>query len=722
MINNISSTDKSEKEILSELKNVCASSGYAHVIAYFCFRDNIIKYNDKFSIDEISHFYSDNSLIRTEISTLIGFLVKNDIDFTLPTPSKFQEYIEKTESLLIELHNSFMIPFQKYIKKAIENKEDFTPFTSGEMLREPIFYGGESAFNFQYRDLSVKKYYHDNKWFIENKGFSVEQAQNAINAIAQFQNLNTMTVLDSMRSKDPSEWTILPGFTFTVEDISAFLNYDKEITKSIIEAFTIPPDSKNENFSNLNDFNICNAYPIIKKSNNEYLLYQIYSLTESLYDTPFYWFLDDKAYINTAMKNRGDFTEYFSADRLCSVFNQDRVCKNAFIVDRHKNVAGEIDVLVVFANRAIILQAKSKKLTIDARKGNDQCIKNDFKKSVQDSYDQGLGCAKLISDKDYLIQDANGNEIKINRDLKEIYIFCVVSDHYPALSFQARHFLKYETTEKIKPPFIMDIFYLDVMAEMLNSPLYFLSYVNRRTQYAERVNSMNELTILSYHLKRNLWLDEEYDFISLDQSIAADLDVAMMTRREGLPGKAIPEGILTQNKDTVVSKIIQEIESYEHPGTIDFGFFLLMLSGDTIKTIDKGIKQIAKLTRRDRDNHDFTLVFDRAKNGLTIHCNYAPQHIAGPYLLNHCEKRKYAHHAKEWFGLSINPSDLSIRFGIELSHEWKHSQKMDQIVKNMPKMSKDFDFNQMARKRKKIGRNDPCPCGSGKKYKKCCLE
>ena len=24
------------------------------------------------------------------------------------------------------------------------------------------------------------------------------------------------------------------------------------------------------------------------------------------------------------------------------------------------------------------------------------------------------------------------------------------------------------------------------------------------------------------------------------------------------------------------------------------------------------------------------------------------------------------------------------------------------------------------RKGKKIGRNDPCPCGSGKKYKKCC--
>ncbi len=24
-------------------------------------------------------------------------------------------------------------------------------------------------------------------------------------------------------------------------------------------------------------------------------------------------------------------------------------------------------------------------------------------------------------------------------------------------------------------------------------------------------------------------------------------------------------------------------------------------------------------------------------------------------------------------------------------------------------------------KEKKVGRNEPCPCGSGKKYKKCCI-
>jgi len=38
----------------------------------------------------------------------------------------------------------------------------------------------------------------------------------------------------------------------------------------------------------------------------------------------------------------------------------------------------------------------------------------------------------------------------------------------------------------------------------------------------------------------------------------------------------------------------------------------------------------------------------------------------------------------------------------------------------------DFDYDEeyeptMVRQQPKIGRNDPCPCGSGKKYKKCCL-
>ncbi|AHB99124.1 hypothetical protein [Francisella orientalis] len=42
------------------------------------------------------------------------------------------------------------------------------------------------------------------------------------------------------------------------------------------------------------------------------------------------------------------------------------------------------------------MQAKSKKLTLEARKGNDKLLADDFKKAIQDSYNQGYECANFI--------------------------------------------------------------------------------------------------------------------------------------------------------------------------------------------------------------------------------------------------------------------------------------------------------------------------------------
>ncbi|MBS4534663.1 SEC-C domain-containing protein [Clostridium sp. D2Q-14] len=37
------------------------------------------------------------------------------------------------------------------------------------------------------------------------------------------------------------------------------------------------------------------------------------------------------------------------------------------------------------------------------------------------------------------------------------------------------------------------------------------------------------------------------------------------------------------------------------------------------------------------------------------------------------------------------------------------------------RIKKEYDKTVIVVKKNKVGRNDPCPCGSGKKYKKCCL-
>ena len=49
----------------------------------------------------------------------------------------------------------------------------------------------------------------------------------------------------------------------------------------------------------------------------------------------------------------------------------------------------------------------------------------------------------------------------------------------------------------------------------------------------------------------------------------------------------------------------------------------------------------------------------------------------------------------------------------------RFSELMEEERKYFIEMSKSPSKKQMERKPPKVGRNDPCPCGSGKKFKKC---
>jgi Nuclease-related domain len=594
---------RKESEIFSDLSEICASPGYVHAIAFLCFQNDVISYTGALTPEDIYQKSSKDFLVRTEVSTLLGLACKKQLITDLPSPEVIQGYIDKTKSLLEELHQSIMSPIQYIVDSSKLKDKSFNPFEDGLVLREAIFYSGESAYDFQYRDLSKIKYEKDNAWFLKNKGFSIQKVIDVVTSIKSLRNIKINDVVQSLLDKDPSEWSVLSAYKLTAQEISDISNIEIDVVRLIIESFVSPIGI--DKFNSLDDFNPQNAYPIIQLSECEYLLFQIYSLTQALYETPFFWFNDDADYRSTAMRHRGEFTENFSAERLKLVFGEDRVFLNIDIYNS-KRKAGEIDVLVIFADRAIVLQAKSKKLTIDSRKGNDNSLKNDFKKAVQDACDQAYLCAKLLNDKNYKLIDKNGNELSINRKYEEIYPFCVISEHYPALSFQSRQFLRFQESENVKSPFVMDIFLLDVMTEMLQSPLRFLSYINRRVSYGDKIFSTHELTILSYHLKNNLWVDDEYTMVILEDDISVDLDLAMLTRRDGAPGLDTPEGILTKYKETIFDQIIRDIDKLEHSAIISLGFTLLSLSGDSIKIINNGISELIKRGTKDGQHHDLT--------------------------------------------------------------------------------------------------------------------
>lgn len=96
---------RTEEEILKDLAQMCATDGYAHVVAYFCFRDNavVIDSEGKLTAKDLEHQSSLERLVRTEISTLIGLMCKAEINLEIPTPDKMQGLIVSTEAPLEEL-------------------------------------------------------------------------------------------------------------------------------------------------------------------------------------------------------------------------------------------------------------------------------------------------------------------------------------------------------------------------------------------------------------------------------------------------------------------------------------------------------------------------------------------------------------------------------------------------------------------------------------------
>jgi hypothetical protein len=65
--------------------------------------------------------------------------------------------------------------------------------------------------------------------------------------------------------------------------------------------------------------------------------------------------------------------------------------------------------------------------------------------------------------------------------------------------------------------------------------------------------------------------------------------------------------------------------------------------------------------------------------------------------------------------------DMSYHYHHEKDPMDHFSQKNIDYLYKLHYDTKKKKISKGKRKEKKIGRNDPCPCGSGKKYKKCCL-
>jgi hypothetical protein len=285
---------------------------------------------------------------------------------------------------------------------------------------------------------------------------------------------------------------------------------------------------------------------------------------------------------------------------------------------------------------------------------------------------------------------------------------------------QIGEFLKRRDVPRVLPALFADLFALDAMTEMLSRPLYFLNYLELRARFGEKMSFSHEMTPLSFHLKHNLWFSDKYQGMVLDDEFSADLEIAMLARRVGMPGAKTPKGILTAMVGTRFDALIRRVEEGNDPALIDLGMLLLQVSGDAAKAISNAIEHVIGRTLANGRLNDASFTFPPA--GLTIHSSYAPLREAVDSLEAHCTLRKYDTQSDTWHGLWLNPADGLPRFGLKLEYPWVADPMIARAVMKMRSSGQRLGPGGRPLAKPKIGRNDPCPCGSGMKYKRCCLD
>src|SRR4051812_7116615 len=80
----VAESTPTEQRAFDELAALCASPGYVHAIAAICLRENIVSYVEKMSVSDLQISRANERVLRNEITTLVGLMIKREIDWSTP--------------------------------------------------------------------------------------------------------------------------------------------------------------------------------------------------------------------------------------------------------------------------------------------------------------------------------------------------------------------------------------------------------------------------------------------------------------------------------------------------------------------------------------------------------------------------------------------------------------------------------------------------------------
>ena len=630
------------------------------------------------------------SLSYQELALLGGLLVKRKFRTQHKSEDAVASQVSSVDALFDELHGAYMPPPLNHQEQSI--KTDPTQLDQpqripdllgmGDFFAESIFYAGSGAYDFQYLNLAVQRYESDNQWIFNRYGFSIDSACKIANQIKKIAESRLNDLKPGNDSSEIYDYR-LNLFSFRSRDITVVSSTE---VNDFLEKFSLEPGTVNRDFQLYGEYNAFEARPIIRLDDGRYLLPIHFLLAQSIYESPFYWTSADSAYRDTAFENRGRATTTIAHEMLAQVFGHDRIFQDVRVMRNKREAETDIDILAFVGDKAVVVQAKSKKLTQLARRGAEDHLRADFKSAIQDAYDQAVTCRRALLSHTYTLLTKEGEEVRLEEPMDEVYLICLVSDNYPGLSLQTTHLL--DRAEEDPAPIALSLFDLEVLAYYLSDPFDFVHYQRQRAATAELFVADHELVLLAHYLNGVLRQNSEYDRVLLDASCAQWIDSYFAHMHGSYLRQAVAPRIQSESNEEF-ERLLDYLKNSGISGLTDAIFMLKELSTKSADKLIDLIKSTKMKTDIDGQRHSFSFTRENVKEqGISFICMTNCEDLIQDVIVYGVLK-KYQLRASQWLSLgSFSGSSEFIDVASFSKIPWKPDAELDALSKKMsPKRS-----------------------------------
>lgn len=754
------------ENVIQSIKKLVKNEGYIYAFCMILFEDF------HFNVERLHEINNYERLSIQEASFLLGFIIKSKINLSLPkSPRELLNMKIATYELMNKMHETFLNRCIEKIEDDIgeKTKKEFKIaekefWGTGEMLVEPMFYSGTGVYDIQYLEYLERKYKYDKEWLLKNKGFDVADTKKIVSRTRdilhekagkvhllhlkedyKIRNKIIKRINNKMPQQDREKviaefLTIIELYQYaelfvdkdTME--TSFVNFCANIlelfmvrksdyggvdVESFFNNFTLQiEDSTNAQFNNIGDYNQIDSHPLIKIDNDKYFVPILFLLYKAVYESPFYWMINDEKYIDRLAENRGKVGEEIVYDYLIEVFGKERIFKDVKISLKKGKDYTDVDILCILGSKALCVQIKSKPLTLLSRKGDDKQLAKDFKGAVQDAYDQALLSRNKILEKTLEYVDSNGKEINLSEAIDDVFLMCITTENYPSLTHQANVLLNKAKQDPY--PLVLSVFDLELLVYYLSDPYEFLYYIRQRTSLMEYFKGDEEITFLGYHLKQKLWKIPEHDYTMIDNSYAQLIDRNYYPRKAGIAVADEGDSLTSTWRNDKYDELCNELKMSAQPKITDALFDIYDMSSQARDNLVNFMSQTKRQTLLDGKAHNFSMPpgdYER-RIGFTyfsLNSNNIDELRKRVSLLSIL--RKYKSKGDSWIAFgSLIDSERIIDAMVYIDKPWSYDESLENNSKLFLEGKGQGRFVRLA----KTGRNDPCPCGSGIKFKKCC--